>query len=102
MSAKKHFAAYHLTHRRDGIVQPRPVARGISRKWKAGSPLLPEGKIAAQDGETMPTESFGKRNQQRRRAIAARAVRQDQRIAARIMRGMYPAADLRINILSEE
>lgn len=50
----------------------------------------------------MSAESLCKRDQQWRVAIAARAMHQDQCIAARIMRRVHPPAYVRINTLIED
>ncbi len=107
VSAKKYllvFAlpAHDLSHGGNSVVQARPIALGIAGEWRPKTPLLPKRKIAAQNRVTVSAKSFGERDKKWCVAIAARAMRQDQSTAARIVRRVHPAAYVRINILVEK
>jgi hypothetical protein len=50
-----------LLYCRNRIAQTGAVALGIAWKRRSEGLLLPEGKIAAQDGVAVSTKSFGER-----------------------------------------
>ena len=55
--------------------------------WSIGS-QLPEGKIAAEHGQTRGAEGVGQRHKKGRVAVRSRAVRQDETVAGRTGRLM--------------
>ena len=84
MSSKKYFPVYGLSHRRNRIVQPGAIALGLAGERRSEGLGLAEGQVAAQDRVAVGVECLGKRDEQRSRAIAARAVSKDHAIPARI------------------
>ncbi|MGC2245390.1 MAG: hypothetical protein WA609_02190, partial [Terriglobales bacterium] len=82
--------------------QASTIPVSIAGKGRSKTPLLTKRKIAAQDGVAVSAERLGESNKQWSLAIAARAVRQDQRVPAWIMGLVQPSAYMRINILIEE
>jgi hypothetical protein len=92
VAAEKDPARHTFTQNCNRVTQTRAVAFRIARKRRAGSSLLTEGQIAAQNDVAMSGKSFADRHQQRSRTIRARAVRQDQRVAVWHMWSVQPTS----------
>src|ERR1035437_251763 len=92
VAAEKDPARDILAQGSDRVAKTRAIAFRISRKRRAGAPLLAEGQIAAQNEVALSSKSFAERHQQRSRRIRTRAVRQDQRIAVRRIGSVQPAS----------
>jgi hypothetical protein len=63
VATEKDAARYTFAQNSDRVAQTGAIAFGIARKWRAGSPLLAEGQIAAQDSIAMFSESFAERHE---------------------------------------
>lgn len=82
-----------MPHGRDGGFESLLVACRTARwRWTVGARLA-KGQIAAEDGESGVAERGGEGDEERRVAVRARAVGQDEGFAGRIGREMEEAAD---------
>jgi len=77
---------------RTRIAQTRAIPLGITRKWRPGSLLLPEWQVETQNDIAPLGKSVAERDQERRTAIRASAVSQDQPVAVCILRQVPRAA----------
>src|SRR5919109_432524 len=64
VSSKKEAPGNQLSQRGAGVSQALAVAGGITGTWRAEAPVLAEGQIAAQDGESGFCEGVCQGNQQ--------------------------------------
>src|SRR6266581_955434 len=78
VAGEKDSAGDIFTQNCNRVAKARTIAFRIARKRRAGTPLLAERQIAAQDDVAMSGKSFAEHNQKRSSAIRARAVSQDQ------------------------
>ena len=92
-AAEKDLARHIFTQNCNRVAKARTIAFRIARKRRAGTPLLAERQIAAQDDVAMSGKSFAEHNQKRSSAIRARAVSQDQGVAVWILGRVQEAAD---------
>jgi homoserine O-acetyltransferase len=78
--------AAHPCH---GIAQTCPVGGGSRWKRRSRQALLPERQIVPKHVETGGAQDLGDRHQQRRAAVPARPVRQDESHSRGIFRNMF-------------
>lgn len=93
VATKKNLSRNMLTHDANRIPQPLAIAFRIAWERRAGSPLLAKGQIAAENDIAIFRKSLAERHEQRSRTIRPSAMRQDQRVAIGIPRGMQKTAN---------
>src|ERR1035441_9074307 len=88
-------SAGQFSHCRHCIAQARSIALCVAGKWWAGTALLAEWQVTTQHCVAMTAESVAESYQQGSVAVASRAVREDQGIAASIIGRVQKAANRR-------
>ena len=77
MAAEEDFARHHLPHCGDGILQAGAIAGGVGGAGRAVGSGLAVRQVAAQNGESVRSESLCERDQQRGLSVGTGAMRQD-------------------------
>ena len=93
MAAQKKAARNLPTHGRNGRAEALLVAFRTATRWWPVRTQLAEGKIAAEDSHIDGAERIGQCDEQRRVAVRARPVRQDQAVATGSRRRVQIAAN---------
>jgi hypothetical protein len=96
VSACKHAASGHIPDRRDCVLQAGTVALAIAGTGRAIGAILAKWQIAAEHEEAGITKSVRQRNEQRRLAISASTVREDESVAVGLGGMVQESADERV------
>src|SRR5438874_11424355 len=95
LAAEKDPSRHDATHRGDRLPEAGTVGGGAGGRGRAGRTALAERQIAAQHGKSGGAERFGRREEERRAAITAGAMRQYQPLIAGAARRMQKTANPR-------
>jgi hypothetical protein len=93
MTSEDNGPGHDFAHGFDGALQAFAIALRRATMRRAGRALLAIGKIAAQDVKASGGEGFGNGKQERRIAIGASAVGDDEGFLRRLARFVEPATN---------
>src|SRR5512133_296822 len=88
MSAEENSTGDEFLYASHRVSQALAVAKCVSGSWRAGWPHLAKGQIAAENEIPGLCEQIRKRNQKRRVAVGACAVRQNKSVGGGLRRTM--------------
>ena len=88
--------ARNLIHRSEGVLQTGAVPGGVAGAGRTEGTGLPIGKIAAEHGPAISTESFGQGHEQRRLRVRTGTVGQDEAVPVGAVRCVEESANGRV------